>query len=148
MDDSYREHLEPLLNTAIEPNPRLRLLSYFESGITSIISTAGKCPSLVLKLASEANFSSPAMNEQISIDFNQRTEVISNVIQEGIDKKMIHITSTASYTAEIISSLWYGALQKDLSLQKVESLRTALDFISTSIIPALILTFASIDQKV
>lgn len=148
MDDSYREHLEPLLNTAIEPNPRLRLLSYFESGITSIISTAGKCPSLVLKLASEANFSSPAMNEQISIDFNQRTEVISSVIQEGIDKKMIHITSTASYTVEIISSLWYGALQKDLSLQKVESLRTALDFISTSIIPALILTFASIDQKV
>jgi hypothetical protein len=118
----------------MEPNARLRILAHYESGIAKFISNNGKCPCLLVKLASETSFSSPAMRAEISLAYRSMVELYEQVIQEGQDQGYISDHWDAAFTASIITSLWLGALEKALIHQKVDIMRDALVCISSTII--------------
>jgi TetR/AcrR family transcriptional regulator, transcriptional repressor for nem operon len=140
-EDSKKMISQLLLNREMEPNARLRILAHYESGIAKFISNNGKCPCLLMKLASETSFSSPAMREEISRAYHTLVGVYEEVIQEGQDQGDISKRWDAKFTASIITSLWLGAIEKALIHKRVDIMRDALECISGTILaPAQILS--------
>ncbi len=84
-DETLAHYSELLLNQKMEPNARLRILTHYEAGIAKFIENGGKCPCLLIKLAAETGFSSPAMREQISQGYHSIGQLYEQVIQEGLD---------------------------------------------------------------
>ncbi len=140
-EDSKQMISQLLLNREMEPNARLRILAHYESSIAKFIENNGKCPCLLMKLASETSFSSPAMREEISIAYRNLVEVYEQVIQEGQDQGEISKSSSAKFTVSIITSLWLGAIEKALIHKRVDIMRDALKYIRDTILsPASVVT--------
>ncbi len=133
-EDSKKLLSQLLLTREMEPNARLRMLAHYESGIAKFISNNGKCPCLLVKLASQTSFSSPAMREEISRAYRSQGELYQEVVQEGQDQGDISKRWDAKFTASIITSLWLGAVEKALIHKKVDIMRDALEFISSAIV--------------
>lgn len=135
-EQATSESSDILLNKEIEPNARLRIISHLESGIAKFIENGGKCPCLILKLATETGSSSAIMREQISAAYSRKNSLYTGIIQEGIDAGHIATNLSAQNTSALLMALWLGALMQSLGHQKADILRTALTHISNSILPA------------
>ncbi len=125
-----------LLATEPEADPRRRLLTYFETAIGRFLESEGKCPCLVVKLASEVSDFSEPMRQVLAEGLAEWGGILESLLQEGIDKKTIRPTRDPRVTARLIGSLWSGAMQTATILRDVEPLREALATIAEDLIPS------------
>ena len=132
--NAYKRQM--LLSTNIESNPRSRLLTYFESSIACSIENDGKCPCLIVKLASEvANFSEPMREAMAEARYGEWSRITEEVLREGIEKKAIAPLHDPAKAAKLISILWMGALLESVISRTVEPLRLAIDHIAENLVP-------------
>jgi TetR/AcrR family transcriptional repressor of nem operon len=126
-----------LLSEELDSNPRGRLLTYFESGVACFVENGGKCPCLIIKLASEvANFSEPMRQAMAEAQCGEWARITEQVLLEGIEKNSIAALENPTKNAELINILWMGALLEGIITRKVEPLRLAIDHIAATLAPA------------
>mgnify|MGYP003649426510 CR=1 FL=1 len=126
-----------LLSTEPEANSRARLLTFLESSLACFVENGGKCPCLIVKLASEvANFSEPMREAMVEARCGEWAEVTEQVLREGIETKAIAPLDDPATNAELINILWMGALLEGIITRKVEPLRLAIDHIAETLAPA------------
>ena len=119
-----------LLATEPEENPRRRVLSFMNSTIEAFRDGGGKCPCLVIKLASEVADFSDAMREVLEEGHREWNAILEAVIREGIEKKALKCTDEPAKVASLINDLWSGAIQRATILRSPEPLENALGFIA------------------
>lgn len=132
--NAYKRGL--LLDTSTEVNPRRRLLTLLESNVARFLEHGGKCPCLVMKLASEVASFSEAMRQVLADGQAEWVRIIEQVIREGFEKEAIAELRDAVLTAGLIDALWCGAMQGAIISRRPDPLRSALDFIARDLIPA------------
>jgi TetR/AcrR family transcriptional repressor of nem operon len=126
-----------LLATDLDANPRSRLLTYFESSVACFVENGGKCPCLILKLASEvANFSEPMREAMAEAECGEWARITEQVLLEGIEKGAIAALENPIKNAKLINLLMMGALLESIITRKVEPLRLAIDHIAGTLAPA------------
>jgi TetR/AcrR family transcriptional repressor of nem operon len=126
-----------LLSTEPEANPRARLFIYFESGVACLVENGGKCPCLIIKLASEvSNFSEPMREAMAEAQCGEWARITEQVLREGIEKQAIAPLDNPTENARLINILWLGALLEAIITRKVEPLRLAIDHIAGTLAPA------------
>lgn len=125
-----------LLSPEPEADPRRRLLTFLESNIARLIDSQGKCPCLVLKLASEvADFSEP-MRQVLANGSREWDAIVEELIHEGIQQGTIAENTDAATTARLIGSLWTGAMHQAVISRNAEPLRDALACVKNVLLPA------------
>lgn len=125
-----------LLSTELEANPRARLLTFFDSGVACFVENGGKCPCLIVKLASEvANFSAPMREAIADAHTGEWVRITEQLLREGIEKKAIAPLDDPSENAQLINILWMGALLEATITRKVEPLRLAINHIAVNLAP-------------
>ena len=126
-----------LLSPEPEADPRARLLTYFESGVACFVEGGGKCPCLILKLASEvANFSEPMREAMEEAQCGEWANITELVLREGLEKKAIAPLDDPAKNAQLINILWIGALLEAIITRKAQPLRLAIDHIAVTLVPA------------
>lgn len=126
-----------LLSSEPEANPRARLFTFFESSVACFVESGGKCPCIVVKLASEvANLSEPMREAMAEARRGEWTEITEQVLREGIEMKAIAHIDDPAKNALLINSLWMGALLEAIISRKVKPLRLAIDHIAGTLAPA------------
>lgn len=130
---AYKSKLLLLPNP--EPDPLLRLTTYLESNIARSLECQGKCPCLVVKLASEVADFSESMREVLAGGTRSWTAIFEKVLQEGLEKGKIasHIQPTT--IAPVILDLWNGAMQRASTTRSVAPLREAVAFLKHLLTP-------------
>jgi len=123
-----------LLSSEPESNPRKRLITYFESSVATLMANEGKCPCLMVKLASEVAESSDAMRQVLADSHQESIGIMETVILEGLEKKMLRCEHDPRTAAMLIGDLWIGAMQRASIERSVEPLRKAIDFIFEDLI--------------
>lgn len=131
---AYKTRL--LLSPAPEPDPLQRLLTYLETTIGKTLESQGKCPCLVVKLASEvANFSEP-MREVLAQGTRDWCGIFEQVLREGQARGSIEARIDPAALAPVIQDLWTGALQRAAVTRTVTPLREALRYLKGVLTPA------------
>ena len=123
-----------LLSTEPESNPRKRILTYLESMVGKFIENGGKCPCLVLKVASEVVDSSEPMRMALAEGQKEWDSILSKVISEGINKHKISKEIDPIKTARLIGHLWTGAMHRAVVDRDAGSLRESLAFIASQLL--------------
>ncbi len=124
-----------LLASESEPDPLLRLLTYFEVIVAKVMANEGKCPCLVVKLASEvADFSEP-MREVLAKGNNDWATTLEKVLREGMDKGKIAEGVNPAEFAVTIQDLWTGAMQRSAIARSAAPLRAAICYIRARLSP-------------
>ena len=97
----------------------------------------GKCPCLIVKLASEvANFSEPMREAMVEARCGEWARITEQVLREGIESKAIAPLDNPTENAELINILWMGALLEAIITRRIEPLRLAIDHIAETLVPA------------
>ena len=130
---AYKTRL--LLPPSPEPDPLLRLLTYFESNIAKATECQGKCPCLVIKLASEVGTFSEPMRQVLSQGTREWTGVFQRVLEEGLEKGMVAPAIRPALMAPVILDLWTGAMQRASTTRSVAPLREAITFLKSVLSP-------------
>lgn len=125
-----------LLEVTTEPNPLQRLLTYLEMNVGKMCESDGKCPCLVVKLASEVADMSEPMREVLAAGQGQWAGVMEELLREGVQSGHIAARIDPQRTATIIWDLWCGALQRASIQRSVSPLRDAIDFIRAELSPS------------
>ena len=127
---------QALLSPSSEANPLKRLLAYLEGGLAKCHASNGRCPCLVIKLASEvANFSEP-MRQVLAEGSREWIGILEEVLREGIAKKKISKRVDPAAMAVVIQDLFTGAIQRAATQRNTVPLRHAIDYIKTVLAPA------------
>lgn len=124
-----------LLSPVPEPDPLLRLLTYLEGNIAKSHESEGKCPCLVVKLASEVGDFSEPMREVLAEGSRQWISIIQQVIEEGFTKKSIASRAPPAAMAGVIQDLWTGAMQRAATSRSTVPLREAVFFLRSWLTP-------------
>jgi TetR/AcrR family transcriptional repressor of nem operon len=130
---AYKRRL--FLSSDTESNPRRRLLTYLESSIAKFLEYEGKCPCLVVKLASEVASFSESMREVLAEGHKESASITEALIREGIENGAIQGRRDPVFTASVIEALWTGAMQHAMLSRNAEALRNAQQFIADDLIP-------------
>ena len=130
---AYKRQL--LLSTEAEPNPRSRLLTFLGASIAKFLEHGGKCPCLVVKLASEVSSFSEPMRQVLVEGHKEWAGILKTLIREGIEKKAIRELRDPAVTSQVIEALWTGAMQHAIINRSAEVLRQAEQFIADELIP-------------
>lgn len=115
-----------LLSTSPEPNPFLRLITYLEGSIAKSCECGGKCPCLVLKLASEVSGFSDPMRQVLADGTTEGLGIMRQVLDEAVEKKLIRPDINTTEAAEFIHDMWIGAMHRAQVFLSVEPLRAAV----------------------
>ncbi len=134
VSDASAHKRRMLLSSAPEANPRLRLITYLESIIASFIANDGKCPCLVLKLASEVSDFSESMRQVLVDGYQEWIGITEAAIREGLEKGALRCEMEPRLAAMVINDFWTGALQRASVERNSEPLRETLSFITQRII--------------
>ncbi len=130
---AYKSKL--LLSPTPEPDPLLRLLTYLESNVCRTLESEGKCPCLVIKLASEvADFSEP-MREVLAQGTREWVAIFEKLLSEGVQKGKMAACIEPSTMAPVILDLWTGAMHRASTTRSVASLREAIAFLKSILSP-------------
>lgn len=130
---AYKSKL--LLSPTPEPDPLLRLLTYLESNVCRTLESEGKCPCLVIKLASEvADFSEP-MREVLAQGTREWVAIFEKLLIEGVQKGKMAACIEPSTMAPVILDLWTGAMHRASTTRSVASLREAIAFLKSILSP-------------
>lgn len=130
---AYKTRL--LLPPNPEPDPLLRLLTYFESNIAKATESQGKCPCLVIKLASEVGTFSEPMRQVLAQGVHEWTGVFQRVLEEGLEKGTVSPAIRPALMASVILDLWTGAMQRASTTRSVTPLREAIAFLRSVLTP-------------
>jgi TetR/AcrR family transcriptional repressor of nem operon len=131
---AYKTRL--LLPPNPEPDPLLRLLTYFESIIAKATEAQGKCPCLVIKLASEVGTFSEPMRQVLAEGTREWTGVFQSVLEEGLETGAVALQTSPSLMAPVILDLWTGAMQRAATTRSVTPLREAIAFLKSVLAPS------------
>ncbi len=135
VDDASAYKRRVLLSTDVEPDPRKRLLTYYESMIAKFLEHEGKCPCLVVKLASEvADFSEP-MRKVLADAYVEWGAILESAIREAVEKGRVREDVDPATTSKLAGNFWMGAMQQAIIGRNAESLREALAYISEHLLP-------------
>lgn len=118
-----------LLSKVPEPDSLKRLLTYLEGNIAKSHENEGKCPCLVVKLAAEVTDFSDDMRQVLSDGTRQWLEIMTRLIDEGMDAGSIRRVPSAGAAAAMVQDLWTGAMQRAAVERSSQPLRSAVDFI-------------------
>lgn len=124
---AYKSKL--LLPPNPEPDPLLRLLTYLESNVARMVESDGKCPCLIIKLASEVCEMSEPMREVLADGSRESAGVYEKLIKEGQEKGTISSQINSEQMAVVILDLWTGAMQRASTSRSVTPLREAIAFL-------------------
>ncbi|TDU66210.1 TetR family transcriptional regulator [Prosthecobacter fusiformis] len=130
---AYKTRL--LLPPNPEPDPLLRLLTYFESNIAKATESQGRCPCLVIKLASEVGGFSEPMRHVLAQGTREWTGVFERLLEEGLEKGKISPAIRPALMAPVILDLWTGAMQRASTTRSVTPLREAIAFLKSMLAP-------------
>lgn len=111
------------------PDPVKRLLEMLEASIESFQEKEGKCPCLVLKLASEVTDLSEPMRQELAKGMKTWLGILAAVFEEAAMKRLIKKATDPELEARILRDLWAGAIQRATILKSREPLDTALGFL-------------------
>lgn len=130
---AYKTRL--LLPPSPEPDPLLRLLTYLESNVAKTTESQGKCPCLVIKLASEVGTFSEPMRQVLAQGTREWVGVFERVLEEGLEKGRIAPQISPALMAPVILDLWTGAMQRASTTRSVAPLRDAIAFLKSILTP-------------
>ncbi len=115
-----------LLSTCPEPDPFLRLMSFFEGIVAKMLGNHGKCPCLISKLASElADYSEP-MREILAQGNRQWINIYEQVLGEALTKKKIAPATALPTLAMLLHDLHTGAMHRSSIERSPVPLREAM----------------------
>lgn len=120
---------EALTNRNVESDPSERLLVFLEGSINSFLANRGKCPCLVLKLASEVTSFSEPMREVLAGGIETWLAIVAAVFDEAKALGTIPRDLDSKNTAGLMRDLWAGAIQRSTVSNSVQPMEAALDFI-------------------
>jgi len=120
---------EALTNRNVESDPSERLLVFLEGSIDSFLANRGKCPCLVLKLASEVTSFSEPMREVLAGGIETWLAIVAGVFDEAKALGTIPRDLDSKNTAGLMRDLWAGAIQRSTVFNSVQPMEAALDFI-------------------
>jgi len=120
---------EALTNRNVESDPSERLLVFLEGSIDSFLANRGKCPCLVLKLASEVTSFSEPMREVLAGGMETWLAIVAGVFDEAKVLGTIPRDLDSKNTAGLMRDLWAGAIQRSTVSNSVQPMEAALDFI-------------------
>lgn len=129
---AYKKRM--LLSDELEADPRQRMLTFFESSIAKFMENEGKCPCLVIKLASEVTDLNDGMRQVLADGYKEWNRITATLIAEGLGKNSLRCDLDPSNAASLIGDLWTGAVQHAAIRRSAEPLRTTLAFISQNLI--------------
>ncbi len=121
------------------PDPLARVLEMLAGSIDAFEEKDGRCPCLVLKLASEVTDLSEPMREELAKGMGVWLGILSAVFEEAIVKGLVSKTTDPELEARILRDLWAGAIQRATIMKSKEPMETAFNFISkhfTSLAPS------------
>lgn len=114
-----------------DPDPINRLLDMLAESIVIFEEKGGRCPCLVLKLASEVSDSSEPMREVLAKGMQTWLGVLTAPFDEALMKGIIPENTDPGTEAEIVRDLWAGAIQRATIMKSKEPMETALAFLRT-----------------
>ncbi|MEP2774342.1 MAG: TetR/AcrR family transcriptional regulator [Luteolibacter sp.] len=120
---------QALLTAEIEADPIERLLLYLATTVTTFQENGGKCPCLVLKLASEVTSLSEAMREVLAEGMPVWMGILEGVFDEAKTSGKIPASVDSAAEAALVRDLWAGAIQRSTISQSPEPMQVALDFL-------------------
>lgn len=103
---------EMLLSSDSEADPIRRLFDYLDGGLAYIQKIDGKFPCLILKLASEVTDLSEPMRQELAKGFEDWIVIFKDVLDEAVEKKLLHDNFDTRAEAELFQDLWSGATQR------------------------------------
>ena len=130
---AYKTRL--LLSVTPEPDPLLRLITFLEINLGRVLENDGKCPCLIVKLASEVTGFSEPMREVLAQGTRETASIYEKLIQEGLEKGKIAASISPSAMATVILDLWTGAMQRASTTRSVAPLREAIAFLKAQLTP-------------
>lgn len=131
---AYKTRL--LLSITPEPDPLLRLITFLEINLGRALENDGKCPCLIVKLASEVTGFSEPMREVLAQGTRDTAGIYEKLIQEGLEKGKIAASISPSAMATVILDLWTGAMQRASTTRSVAPLREAIAFLKAQLTPS------------
>lgn len=126
-----QERTRALLTDEIEADPMKRLLLHLESTITTFQENGGKCPCLVLKLASEVTSLSEAMREVLAHGMPVWMEILGGVFDEAIATGKLAASVDPAAEAALVRDLWAGAIQRSTISKSPEPMKQALAYLQS-----------------
>jgi TetR/AcrR family transcriptional regulator, transcriptional repressor for nem operon len=129
----YRRKL--LASPTAEADPFQRLMTYLESIVAQVLANEGKCPCLIIKLASEVVDFSPPMREALAAGQRRWIGLLQSVIEEGIARGTIARRFCPAEMAVIMQDLWCGAMQRSAIDRSATPLREAITFLRSLLTP-------------
>ena len=124
-----------LLEATAESNSLQRLLTYLEVNVAKMCENDGKCPCLVVKLASEVADMSEPMREVLAAGQTEWAGLMEDLLREGVQGGSINRRIDPKRSASMIWDLWCGAMQRASIQRSVAPLRDAIDFIRAELSP-------------
>ena len=126
---------QALLSEDPEANPLDRLHTFFQSVIDAFQENGGKCPCLILKLASEvADFSEP-MREALAEGVADSISIIKNVLDEAVEKQLLPASFNTTSEAAHYHDLWTGAAQRATITRSPAPIEKAIAYIRSRLTP-------------
>jgi len=136
MADSAAYKTKLLLSPQPEPDPLLRLLTFFETNVGRALENDGKCPCLIVKLASEVAVFSEPMREVLAEGTHLSSGIYEKLLREGQEKGRISTDFDPAAMAKVILDLWTGAMQRAATTRSVAPLREAIAYLKAALTPA------------
>jgi TetR/AcrR family transcriptional repressor of nem operon len=122
--NAYKRRI--LLSTTPEPDAWLRLATFLEGYIGKSCEAGGKCPCLVIKLASEVAELSDDMRQVLAEGTSEAIGIYQQLLEEAILEGKVRGDLDAGTAAEFIQDVWTGAMHRAQVMRTVEPLRAAL----------------------
>lgn len=129
--EATRQKTEMLLTDKTEADPIKRLLLSLESTITTFQENGGKCPCLVLKLASEVSSLSEAMREVLAQGMPVWMGILAGVFDEAIATGNLAASVDSTAEAALVRDLWAGAIQRSTISQSPEPMKQAFTYLQS-----------------
>ncbi len=123
------EKTQILLSKEVEIDPLERILKMLSGSMDLFTEQDGRCPCLVLKLASEVADWSEPMRQELMKGMEAWLGILSAVFDEAIVTGRIKKSTDPNLEARILRDLWAGAIQRATIMKSQEPLETALAFI-------------------
>ena len=129
ISEATKSKSETLLNRDTESDPMKRLLDYLEQSVVSFRENNGKCPCLVLKLASEVTSFSEPMREVLAMGIETWLDMVGGVFEEAKVLGIIPAGVDCRNEAGLMRDLWAGAIQRSTITKSTMPMETALQCI-------------------
>lgn len=127
--EATKEKSQALLTSEAEADPIKRLLYFLEESIHAFEDNGGRCPCLVLKLASEVASLSEPMREVLAEGMPVWLGILGGVFEEALAKGSISSAADTKAEAALVRDLWAGAIQRSTIAKSTAPMKEALTFL-------------------